>query len=64
MLDRLMQHSDHLARRAVRGAVDRLAAKGAPGGVQIERTETGLRVSGRGLRRRIIENPLFRNFWR
>ena len=64
MLERLLQQKERFERLAVKRAVDRLAAKGAPDGVRTEPTEHGLRLSGRGLRRRIIENTLLRNFWR
>jgi hypothetical protein len=64
MLDRLKARADGLARDAVRQAVERLAALGAPDGVTIESNDRGIKLSGKQLRRRMIDNPLIRNFWR
>jgi hypothetical protein len=64
MLDRLMARADGLARDAVRRTVERLAARGAPDGVVVETNDRGIILRGKRLRRRMIDNPLIRNFWR
>lgn len=64
MFDRLKAAADHMADRALMRVIERMAANTPPNGVELEPRSDGLLLKGRRLKRRMIDNPLLRNFWR
>ncbi|MBK8375283.1 hypothetical protein [Sphingorhabdus sp.] len=64
MFDRLKAAADHMADRALMRVIERMAANTPPNGLELERRSDCLLLKGRRLKRRMIDNPLLRNFWR
>lgn len=64
MFERLQEAADRQADRLLMRVIDRLAQTETPEGVDIERLDDGVRLSGRGLKRRMIEDAQLRNFGR
>ncbi len=62
MLEKLTQRAIQRAERLRRDTIDRLAVRPLPPGVRAEPTEGGVRLSGRGLKRRMIDDAVLRNF--
>lgn len=61
---RLRLRGDAIARKRVAVTIARLTARATPKGIRIEALEDRLRLSGRGLKRRVIDDPALRNFGR
>jgi hypothetical protein len=61
---RLALRGDAIARKRVALTLARLAARATPKGIRIEALEDRLRISGRSLKRRMIDDPAMRNFGR
>jgi len=64
MLDQLADRMGRLAEARRLGAIERLAAHPVPPGVSIETGHDGLTLSGRGLRRRMIDDAALRSIGR
>lgn len=62
--ERLKTKADALGEKRVAKLCAQLMTQELPPGVGIERTEGGIRLTGRNLRRRIIDDPHLRNFGR
>jgi hypothetical protein len=63
MFETLMERGRRLGERRAREAARRLAeaaAGEAPGGVQVEASEEGVRLVGRNLMRRMLNEPALR----
>jgi hypothetical protein len=64
MFDRLIARAEEIAGRAALRNIDRLQKRGTPADVAITSDESTIRIAGKRLRLRMIENPWLRNFWR
>lgn len=64
MFERLSARAVLLCERRVVRIIAGLAAIPLPPGIASEASEQGLRLSGRRLRRRLIESAAVRSFWR
>lgn len=64
MFGRLMTAADNIADRALMRVIERMATNTPPKEVELEHRSNGLLLKGRRLKRRMIDNPLLRNFWR
>lgn len=64
MLEKLTTRATALGEQAARRVIDRLAKCPTPPGVAVEPGTDGVVLSGRGLRRRMIDDPRLRNFGR
>ena len=64
MLERLTARAETRAEEKRRAAIARLAAQPLPPGVTAEANEQGLILSGRGLKLRLIRDPMMQRFWR
>lgn len=64
MFERLQQAVDRKADRLLMRAIHRLAQAELPTGVEAEAGGDGVRLSGRRLRQRRIDDPQLRNFGR
>jgi hypothetical protein len=64
MFDHLADRMGRLAEARRAAAIARLAARPAPLGVAMEAGREGLVLSGRGLRRRMIEDAMLRSIAR
>ena len=62
MFEKLTNPGDRLAADAVAQTITRLANTPTPIGVAAEAIEGGVSLTGKGLRRRMIDNPQLRNF--
>jgi hypothetical protein len=62
-LEGLIVHAEMVGERAVRCKQDQIVQNAnLPPGVTLSVTATGLELSGKGLRRRMIDDPRLRNF--
>jgi hypothetical protein len=64
MLEKLTPAAERRVAAAVKRQIDRLAQMPTPPGVTIETTDSGLTLSGKRLRRRMLTDPNLRNFGR
>lgn len=64
MFERLQQAADRKADRLLMRVIHRLAQSETPKGVEIEPLDDGVRLSGRSLKRRMIDDAQLRNFGR
>ncbi|MFN3747372.1 MAG: hypothetical protein ACK4SJ_01660 [Sphingorhabdus sp.] len=64
MFERLQQAADRKADRLLMRFILRLAQSETPKGIEIEPLDDGVRISGRGLKRRMIDDAQLRNFGR
>lgn len=64
MLEKLTAAVDRLAAEAVEKQINRLAQTQPPPGVTVEATDVGLILTGKNLRRRMLNDPNLRNFGR
>lgn len=62
MLEKLAKAGNHIAADAVTRAITKLSETPAPAGVHVEAMEDGVLLSGRRLRRRMLDDPQLRNF--
>lgn len=62
--DLLVQRVGEIGARAAVEHCERLGATAPPPGVHVERVDGGIRLSGKRLRRRMLHEPLLRNFGR
>lgn len=62
MLEKLAKAGDTIAAGAVTRAIAKLSGTPAPAGVHVEAMEGGVLLSGRRLRRRMLDDPQLRNF--
>ena len=62
MFEKLSDAGERRANDAVAQAITRLANTPTPIGVAAEAIEGGVSLTGKGLRRRMIDNPQLRNF--
>ncbi len=61
---RLSVRADRAGEKRIAAIINRAAAKFTPKGLRAEALEDGLRLSGRGLKRRMIADPGIRNWHR
>jgi hypothetical protein len=64
MFERLLDRAAQLSETAARRAIKRLGTRQPPDGVTIMSDDAAIRMSGKQLRRQMIDNPLLRNLWR
>ena len=64
MLEKLTQAADRRAAKAVARRIDRLAQTPTPPGVTVEANPDGITLTGKSLRRRMLNDPSLRNFGR
>ena len=64
MLERLQEAADRKADRLLMRVTHRLSQNETPNGIEAEPIDDGLRLSGRGLKRRMIDDAELRNFGR
>jgi hypothetical protein len=64
MLENLTPAAQLQATAAVKNQINRLAKTPAPPGVTVEATDSGITLSGKHLRRRMLSDPDLRNFGR
>lgn len=64
MFEKLAAHTQELGQDAVQRTIDRLVRSPPPPGVQVEASPDGIVLSGKRLRRRMIDDPQLRNFGR
>jgi hypothetical protein len=64
MLEKLTPAANRRAAIAVAKQLGRLAKTPAPPGVTVEATDSGITLSGKHLRRRMLSDPDLRNFGR
>jgi hypothetical protein len=64
MLEKLTTAAERRAADAVKRQIGWLAQTPTPSGVTVEPTDTGINLSGKGLRRRMLSDPSLRNFGR
>lgn len=64
MFERLQQAADRKADRLLMRVIRRLAQTEMPKGVEIETLDDGVRLSGRGLKRHLIDDAQLRNLGR
>lgn len=64
MFERLQAAADRKADRLLMRVIHRLAQTPLPNGVEAEPLDKAVRLSGHGLKRRMIDDPQLRNFGR
>jgi hypothetical protein len=64
MLEKLTPAANRRAAIAVANQINRLAQTPPPPGVTVEATDSGITLSGKHLRRRLLTDPDLRNFGR
>lgn len=64
MMERLLKRGQAIAQASVEAAVDARLARPLPPGISAERIDTGIMLSGRGLRRRFVTDATVRAFIR
>ncbi len=62
--DLLAQRAGQIGARAAAQHCETMGAISPPQGVHVERVDGGIRLSGKRLRRRMLDEPLLRNFGR
>ena len=60
MMERLLKHGQGIAQARVEAAVNARLARPLPPGISAERIDTGIMLSGRGLRRRFVTDAAVR----
>jgi hypothetical protein len=60
MMERLLKRGQAIGAARAKAAIDVLIAKPLPPGIAVERTSTGITLSGRGLRRRYVTDARLR----
>jgi hypothetical protein len=63
-MDRLLKRGQQIGEARADAAADALAARSLPLGIRVERSDTGIMLSGRSLRRRYISDAALRAFIR
>ena len=64
MFERIMGKAQAVAAQRCNAQIERLAQLTPPPGITITRTEEGVVLSGKRLRRRLITDPALRSFGR
>lgn len=64
MFEHLLSRAQTLAAHRRAAQVERLIADAPPPGITVTRSEEGVVLSGRGLRRRLITDAVLRSFGR
>ena len=64
MLEKLTTAAEGKAAEAVKRQIDRLAQSPTPPGITAAATDSGIVLTGKGLRRRLLTDPILRNFGR
>jgi hypothetical protein len=64
MFERLKAAADRQADRLLLRVIARLAARPVPPGVEVKALDDGVMLSGRGLKRRMIDDADLRDFGR
>jgi hypothetical protein len=64
MLEKLTAAANYRADHVVARQIDRLANTSTPPGVTAEPSDTGITLTGKRLRRRMLTDPVLRNFGR
>jgi DNA-binding transcriptional MocR family regulator len=64
MLERMIAKAQAVAAQRRNAQIERLAQDTPPSGITITRTEEGVVLSGKRLRRRLITDPALRSFGR
>lgn len=64
MLEELQTAGERRGAEAVVRQIDQLAGTTTPPGVTVEAIDGGVRLTGKGLHRRLITDPNLRNFGR
>ena len=64
MLERMIAKAQAVAAQRRNAQIERLAQDTPPPGITITRTEDGVVLSGKRLRRRLITDPALRSFGR
>ena len=64
MLERLQAAASKQADRMLMRVIRRLASRPAPPGVEVKALPGGVELSGKRLKRRMIDDPNLRNFGR
>lgn len=62
MFERLKAAADKRADRLLMRVIARLAARPVPPGVEVKALPDGVELSGKRLKRRMIDDPALRNF--
>lgn len=62
MFERLKAAADRHADRLLMRVICRLAARPVPPGVEVKALPDGVELSGKRLKRRMIDDPTLRNF--
>jgi hypothetical protein len=62
MFERLQAAASKSADRLLMRVIARLAARPAPPGVEVKALDDGIALSGKRLKRRMIDDPALRNF--
>lgn len=62
MFERLLAAADKRADRLLLRVIARLAARQVPPGVEVKALDDGVQLSGKQLKRRMIDDPDLRNF--
>lgn len=64
MFERLQEAADRNADRLLMRVIHRLSQSETPKGIEVEALDDGVRLSGRGLKKRMIDDPHLRNYGR
>jgi hypothetical protein len=64
MMEQLLKRGQAIAQARVEAAVDARLTRPLPPGISAERIDTGIMLSGRGLRRRFVTDAAVRAFIR
>lgn len=64
MFERLQEAADRKANWLLMRVIYRLAQSETPKGIEVEPIDDGVRLSGRGLKRRMTDDAQLRNFGR
>ncbi len=62
MFEKLQAAADKRADRLLMRIIHRLAARAVPPGVEVKALDDGVELSGKRLKRRMIDDPDLRNF--
>jgi hypothetical protein len=62
MLERLQAAADRRADQLLMRVIHRLATRPVPPGVEVKALSDGVELSGKRLKRRMIDDPSLRNF--
>ncbi|MEQ1552095.1 hypothetical protein [Sphingorhabdus sp.] len=64
MFERLQEAADRKADKLLLRVIHRLSQNETPKDIEVEPIDDGVRLSGRGLKRRMIDDAQLRNFGR